>query len=146
MTVRVSTQLPIAADEACRLALKPALLSFVLWPWLSMRPTAPLPATIAEGDRLQARLQFLGIVPAWTHTLLIERLSAHEIASREHGGPVNAWNHTLTFEPTEKRSCRYTDTVEVRAGALTPVVAIFAALMYRYRQARWRALTRVLAQ
>lgn len=145
MTVRVSTELPIAADHACRLAMKPALLSYVLWPWLTMTPIAPLPAAIAEGTELAARIRFLGVLPAWTHTLHIERLGEREIASREHGGPVKAWNHTLIFEPTGERACRYTDSVEVRAGLLTPLVAAFAAVIYRYRQARWRTLASVLA-
>jgi ligand-binding SRPBCC domain-containing protein len=145
MIVRVHTELPISAEDACRLAQKPALLSFVLWPWLSMTVTSPLPDTLAEGDQLQARVRFLGILPGWNHTLKIERLKLQEIASAEHGGPVKAWNHTLTFEPTGECSCRYTDAVEVRAGLLTPLVALFAALIYRYRQARWRSLARVLA-
>ena len=91
------------------------------------------------------RLRFLGVIPGWTHTLRIERLDTHEIASREHGGPVKAWNHRLRFEPISSESCRYTDTVEVRAGLATPVVGLFAHLIYRYRQARWRALADVLA-
>jgi len=142
--VRVSTHLPIAAEDACRLATKPALLSYVLWPWLSMTPTEPLPETIAPGDEVSARLRFFGVFPGWTHTLRVERLGDREIASQEHGGLVKTWNHTLTFEPTAERSCRYTDTVEIRAGLLTPLVALFAALIYRYRQARWRALANVL--
>jgi hypothetical protein len=34
--------------------------------------------------------------------------------------------------------------VEIRAGLLTPLVALFAALIYRCRQARWRALAKAL--
>jgi len=68
-----------------------------------------------------------------------------EIVSREHGGPVTAWDHRLTFEPTSSTSCRYTDTVAIRAGLLTPTVALYAHFIYRYRQVHWRALARVLA-
>jgi hypothetical protein len=145
MTVRVSTELPLAAEHARRLASKPALLSYVLWPWLKMTPSGPLPETVAEGSEITARIRFLFVLPGWTHTLHVERLREREISSREHGGPVRAWNHTLTFEPTAGHACRYTDTVEIDAGPLTPLVALFAALIYRYRQARWRALAKVLA-
>lgn len=145
MRVRVSTQLPIAAADACRLARKPALLSYVLWPWLQMTPTTPLADVVAEGDQLRARLRFLGLLPGWTHTLRIDRLEDGEIASSEHGGPVRTWNHTLTFEPISENACRYTDTVQIHAGVLTPLVALFAALIYRYRQMRWRSLARVMA-
>ncbi len=112
---------------------------------VAMEPAAPLPESVAEGEEISVRLRFLGLIPGWTHTLRIERLAAHEIASREHGGPVKAWDHRLTFQPTSPESCRYTDTVEVRAGLATPLVALFAHIIYRYRQARWRALARVLA-
>jgi hypothetical protein len=99
----------------------------------------------ASERRAHRSLRFLGVLPGWTHTLRVERLAEREIASREHGGPVKQWNHTLTFEPTSPSTCRYTDSVEVRAGVATPLVALFAHLIYRYRQARWRALARVLA-
>lgn len=144
-TVSVSTDLPIAAERACELAQKPALLAHVLWPLLRMTPAAPLPDTVGEGDEISTRIRFLGVLPGWTHTLRVERLTPREIAAREHGGPVTAWDHRLTFEPTSDTSCRYTDTVEIRAGLGTPAVALFARLIYRYRQARWRAFTRVLA-
>jgi ligand-binding SRPBCC domain-containing protein len=143
MTVTVSTDLSIAAERACELAQKPALLTHVLWPWVTVTPRTPLPDMVAEGDEISIRIRFLGLLPGWTHTLRIERLGPREIASREHGGPVRAWNHRLTFEPMSSTSCRYTDTVEVRAGLATPLVVLFAHLIYRYRQRRWRALARV---
>ena len=37
---------------------------------------------------------------------------------------------------------RYTDSVEVRAGLLTPLVWAFATAFYRHRQRRWRRLVR----
>jgi hypothetical protein len=145
MIVTVTTELPIAAERACQLAQRPALLSHVLWPWVTVATGTPLPEAVAEGEEISIGLRFLGFLPGWTHTLRIERLGSREIVSREHGGPVTTWDHKLTFEPTSPTSCRYTDAVEVRAGPATPVVALFAHLIYRYRQARWRALARVLA-
>jgi hypothetical protein len=37
------------------------------------------------------------------------------------------------------------DRIEIDAGVMTPLVAGFAAIFYRYRQRRWRALAPVLA-
>lgn len=145
MTVTVRTDLPIPAEHACQLARKPALLNHVLWPWWTVSPLTPLPEQVAEGDEIVVRLRFLGFVRGWTHTIRVERLAPQEIVSREHGGPVSTWNHRLTFEPTAPSSCRYTDAVEVRAGLATPIAVLCAHLIYRYRQARWRALARVLA-
>ncbi len=145
MTVTVTTELPIPAERAAELARKPALLRHVLWPWLAFRSLGPLPDAVIEGDELRARIWFLGVLPAWTHTLRLVRVAPLELASEEHGGPVRVWNHRLRFEPTGERSCRYTDRVEIRAGCLTPAVALFALFIYRYRQARWRRLALVIA-
>ncbi len=145
MTVSVTTDLPIAAERARELPRRPALLRHVLWPWLALRVNGPLPDEAVEGDEISARILFLGVLPAWTHTLRLVRVTPLEVASQEYGGPVRAWNHRLLFEPTGERSCRYTDRVEVRAGWLTPGVALFAQFIYRYRQARWRALAEILA-
>lgn len=145
MRVTVSTDLPIAAEAACALACRATTLRYVLAPWLDLVPVGEVPDAVREGDEVSVRLRFLGVLPAWTHTLRVERLGEREIVSSEHGGPVTAWNHRLTFEPTSAASCRYTDRVNVRAGLLTPVVALFAHAIYRWRQARWRRLARVLA-
>lgn len=51
----------------------------------------------------------------------------------------------LSVEAVDQVRCHYSDVVDIEAGALTPVVAAFAALFYRYRQRRWRRLARILA-
>jgi hypothetical protein len=145
MNVTTSTDLPIPAERAIALAQRTATLQHVLWPLLTATPSMRVPDLIAEGDRISIHLRFFGILPCWTHEVVVEHLAEHEIVSREHGGPITVWNHRLTFEPTSSTTCRYTDAVEIRAGLLTPLACLFAALMYRYRQARWRALARVLA-
>ncbi len=145
MTVVVSTELPIPAERACQLAQKPALLLHVLWPWISLTTQNPLAEQVAEGDEISVQLRFLGLLPGWRHTIRIARLAPTEIVSLERGGPVTRWDHRLTFDPISPASCRYTDRIEVRAGVLTPLVALYAQFIYRYRQMRWRALTRVLA-
>jgi hypothetical protein len=145
MHVSVSTELSIRADCAFELAQRTAMVQHVLWPWLTITPTTQVPERIAVGDEIVLHLRWLGFVRGWTHHIRIERLTSHEVVSNEYGGPITTWNHRLTFTPTSPTSCRYTDAVEIRAiGPLTPLAVLFAAAMYRYRQARWRALARVL--
>jgi hypothetical protein len=62
--------------------------------------------------------------------------------SREHGGMLKEWNHTLHVEPVNGQRCRYSDTIEIDAGAMTGIVAAVATVFYRYRQRRWRRLVR----
>jgi len=38
--------------------------------------------------------------------------------------------------------CRYSDTVEIDAGALTPLVAGFTRVLFGHRHRRWQRLVR----
>jgi len=56
---------------------------------------------------------------------------------------IRRWDHWITIEPAGDGTCtRYTDTVHVDAGLLTPLIAGFAKVFYAHRQRRWRALAR----
>ncbi|WP_344451232.1 hypothetical protein [Actinocorallia aurantiaca] len=68
--------------------------------------------------------------------------AARSMRTREHGGPVRTWNHTLRVEPLSEDSCRYSDTVDIDAGRLTPLVTAFAEVFYGHRHRRWRKLVR----
>lgn len=143
--VRLSTDLPISAELARALAAKPELFAFVVRPVFRVTglPTGEFEA--APGRTLSARLWWFGVLPAWRHHLRIVALGPHEIATNEHGGLVTRWDHRLTFEPRGERACRYTDEVTLDAGLATPLVRLFAHGIFRWRQARWRALARVIA-
>ncbi|MBB4661948.1 hypothetical protein [Conexibacter arvalis] len=166
--VSVSTDLPLPAERACELAARPALFAFVVRPFLRVgglperfpeppaaAPDAPAAAEAAappaaaalarSGEAVGGRLWWLGVVPAWTHRLRVVSATATELRTEEGGGPVRRWAHTLVFEPRGASACRYTDRVELDAGLLTPLVWCFAQLLFRWRQARWRALARVIA-
>jgi hypothetical protein len=56
------------------------------------------------------------------------------------GGPVETWNHHIQIEAIDSTRCRYSDTIEIRAGLFTIPLALFAHTIYRYRQGRWRRL------
>jgi hypothetical protein len=53
---------------------------------------------------------------------------------------LRTWDHTLHVEPVDQTSCRYSDTVDIDAGALTPAATLMAGWIYRYRHRRWRKL------
>lgn len=81
-------------------------------------------------------------IPLHRHHIQIVEVDPAEgvIRTEEHGGLVRAWRHTLHVEAVGEGRSRYSDTVEIDAGWLTPVVAAFARLLYRYRHRRWRRL------
>src|SRR5260221_5051969 len=135
MIVRVTTDLPISAEAACQLAGKTALFRYVVWPVFTV---GKIPERWDVGQEISARLYFFGFLPAWKHYLKVVSAGAREIYSNEHGGPVKVWNHRLTFVPISERACRYTDEVEVHAGLATLPTVLFAHVVYRWRQWRWR--------
>lgn len=145
MTVRITTDLPISAAAAFELARKPALFRYVVRGILRVTGLSGAPEWIEGGEELDMRLWLFGVIPAWRHQIRVVRVTPLEIQTSESGGPVRTWSHRLLFEPTSERTSRYTDEVEIEAGPLTPAVWLFAQLMYRYRQRRWRELARVLA-
>ncbi|WP_280419811.1 hypothetical protein [Nocardia carnea] len=142
--VRLSTELPIPARDACLLAQRPELFEYVVAPLLRT-PDLDFPDPLAPGVSGSARLWWFGIVPSWTHHLTLIHLGPTELFTNESGGPVRVWNHRLIFTAIDENRCRYTDEIEVEDGWRGLGIRLFAELMFRHRHRRWRELTRVLA-
>jgi hypothetical protein len=60
--------------------------------------------------------------------------------TQEQGGLIKSWDHEIKFEVKDSKTCIYTDTVKIKAGAFTALVWLFANILYRYRQRRWKQL------
>lgn len=98
------------------------------------------------GDRTVGWL-FLGrVFPISRHTIEVVLVDHEErtLLTEEYGGMVRRWRHRITAQPLSAGSCRYVDRVDIQAGPLTPIVAAFAQVFYRYRQRRWWRLARIL--
>ena len=141
--VRVSTDLPIPADQAFALAHKLDTFKHVVWPVLRF-PVEDVDGFVV-GDEFSARLWFFQVIPAWTHHLRVMADSDLELYTNERSGPARIWNHRLTFRPTGEHSCEYTDEVEIERGPLGWGTALFIHAFFRYRQWRWRRFTQSLA-
>ena len=144
-TVAVSSELPIPADTVADLVTRPALMRHVLWPIVTF-PDLPEEYDVEHG--VTVGLALLGVVPLWRHTIRVVEIDREALVAvtEEHGGPVRRWRHRLTAVPLGDDRCRYTDEVEIDAGALTGVTRLVARGLYVYRHRRWRALARVLAR
>jgi hypothetical protein len=53
---------------------------------------------------------------------------------------VRVWNHRILLKRLSDAETRYTDEVEIHAGALTPLVWIWSMVFYRHRQHKWRTM------
>ena len=100
------------------------------------------PFTVGESGT--GWLLLFHVIPLSRHTIEVIAIDEdrHAISTHEHGGLLRTWNHTLQVEPIDADTSRYSDTIELDAGALTPVVARVATTIFRHRQRRWHRLAR----
>jgi hypothetical protein len=101
-----------------------------------------MPETLDEGESIDLRLKLLNAIPANRHTIeLIEVNDATRTARTcEHGGVLETWNHTIHVEPLTETTCRYYDSIDLDAGALTPIAVTIANAFFAHRQRRWHKL------
>lgn len=146
-TITLSTRLDAPAHVVLDGARTPAVFRFVVRGLLSMPDLDAREAPFVAGEEITSRLRLLGVVPFSRHHLRVVELDLDGglLRTHERGGLLRTWDHDVVVEPIDERTCRYTDTVRLDAGALTPLVAAAARGFYRIRQRRWRALAPVLA-
>jgi hypothetical protein len=145
MRVDLSTRLSCTYAEAVRQVKTPRLLMQVASPLVTFRPLAPpafpdewRPGTYWVGLRL------FGWLPFGRQAVVISFPPVESgfcVRDAGHSRLIAQWDHVITITEVDGQ-VRYRDTVEIRAGALTPVVWAFAQVFYRHRQRRWRALAR----
>ena len=142
----MSTELDAPPDRVWETLKQVDTLRYITRGLLGFRPLGPVPDTLRAGEVVRVRLLFFHVIPAWAHEIRIVHVDeeAHVIETREHGGGVKRWDHRLTVEPAGAGRSRYTDCIEIDAGAATRLVWAYANLFYRYRQWRWRRLARTL--
>jgi len=139
-TLTRSTDLPIDADTAWALVKRADTFRFVTWPLLGVQ--GDLPETLDEGETIELRLKLLNRIPANRHTITLVKIddAARTAHTNERGGVLKTWNHTITVEPLTPTTCRYTDSIEIDAGRLTPAAYAIADAFFAHRQRRWHKL------
>ena len=138
------SDVPLAMQPtAAAHVLSTRLLQHVASPLVSCSPVngTAFPATWTEGIHW-VRLMLIGLPPVGRQAIVIsEPLLPGGFAIRDtgHSALIRVWIHLITIQPHPDGSlCR--DQVEVFAGALTPLVWMFAQILFRHRQRRWLRL------
>ena len=144
MTANISSKLPCTESELWEKISNPLSLQYI---------TSPVLKFVPENDDLfktqwrintsyQLKLYLFGYVPLGRHSITLKVIDKNKniIKSRENGVLAKVWNHTISFNEKEDGQVHYTDTIEIKAGVLTPFIWLFAHLFYRHRQKRWKQL------
>jgi len=80
------------------------------------------------------------------HTIYIEEINHDEyyIQTREYNTIARVWDHRLSWEESDGNQVIYTDTIELYAGVMTPIFALYLRSFYKMRHKNWYALLKKL--
>lgn len=146
MRVRVSTHLAAPPEDIWRHVRTTKLLRHVAAPIIIFTSREPggFPETWPPSAH-RVWLWLFGFIPFGPQTVNIEIGAEGDgvYRARDNGSGLIArvWDHHISIAP-EDAGARYSDEVRIEAGLLTLFVWAFAAVFYRWRQMRWRALVR----
>jgi len=89
---------------------------------------------IFAGQRVQIMVRLFGKLPAQLYFMEIAALgeNAMRFPSNKKGAGVRAWNHRLHLVPDGDRT-RLVEEIEIDAGLLTPIFALWARVLYHGR-------------
>lgn len=145
MKLDISTPLDCTIEQAWQAVRTSKLLTYITHPLTRFEPIQPtvLPEVWSVGD-YQVSLKIFGFIPFGKHTIRISILQqaedSYQIRDNGFGDVISVWDHLITLQKTAEGKTYYTDNVEIKAGALTFFVWLYAQVFYRYRQLRWRKL------
>lgn len=102
------------------------------------------PGRTKTGQSFEVMVSLFGKLPQQPYQMDVLESSdkAMLLRSSERGAGVKRWLHTLTVVPTPS-GCRLVDQIEIDAGFLTPLFALWARYLYR---ARHKPRLRMLAE
>ncbi|SHI67450.1 SRPBCC family protein [Wenxinia saemankumensis] len=101
----------------------------------------PRTGRIRQGDVYVTGVRLFGRLPPQDYRMEVAELddSAMTFRSEESGAGVRRWTHRLAVLP-DGAGARIEESIEIEAGAATPLMALWARLLYRLRARRRRAL------
>ncbi|WP_299891677.1 SRPBCC family protein [uncultured Ruegeria sp.] len=130
--VTVQNDYPVSASRLWAMATDYAALSEVMEGLVSFEG---LPAGRTQtGQRLEVMVSLFGKLPAQPYRMEVLECDNQRmiLRSSERGAGVKTWLHSLSVTEIESGS-RLHDRIEIDAGMLTPVFALWARYLYRAR-------------
>ena len=149
MHVILRLHLDAEADTVWRGLRSPEMMTSLYAPAMQMRPVGePFPARWATGSSAEVRLLLFGAIPAGHQRVDIRLRQRGDIRILEdRGAPlsgplaaITSWRHRMAVQPAADGGTIYRDRLDIRAGALTPLLWIAFWGMWRWRGVRMRRL------
>jgi len=152
MKVSRSTHIALKPEAVWAEVQTAGLLQHIAWPLVCFIPVDDAAfESFQPGGRYQVKLRLFGMIPLGTQWIVS---SLHEAGGTQwpkrlrddgYSALISKWDHWITVAPDKDGGTRYSDEVEVSAGALTPFIWAFAQIFYWHRQRRWRGLANSFA-
>jgi hypothetical protein len=148
MLFQHSIELECPPDALVEKMMSPRLFVHVSWPLLQFKSVDPATAPERWVERTYVvRLWLFGLLPLGIHNIVLtcrDRSSEmgkfwFELRDNGYSKSIPKWDHTMTVRKNST-GCSYTDSVEIKAGIVTPIIWAFASVLYRYRQRRLKRL------
>ncbi len=94
----------------------------------------PREGQLRAGDVFDVKVRLFGWLPPMDYHMRLAAFDPenYRFRSVEHGGSIRHWEHVLTVTPTAE-GARLTDTIEIDAGFLTPLMRQWARFVYSRR-------------
>jgi len=144
MRVYVETLLPFSVERVWQAIQSSALLAEASAPLLTIPTIEPAiqPERWTEPQRIRLRTFLFGSIALGESTIEVQSIDpqSHIIETLERDQIVRRWRHRMAIRPAARNQSLYSDTVDIEAGFLTPLVWAFARLLYRHRHRRWRTV------
>lgn len=151
MKVSRSTHIALKPEAVWAEVQTAGLLHHIAWPLVCFIPVDDAAfESFQPGGRYQVKLRLFGMIPLGTQWIVS---SLHEAGGTQwpkrlrddgYSALISKWDHWITVAPDKDGGTRYSDEVEVSAGALTPFIGAFAQIFYWHRQRRWRDFAKSL--
>ena len=105
-----------------------------------------IPLVWKDGETFYFKMFLHRFIPIGKHTINVIKIDkkSREIVSNEYNKRVTIWNHYIQMEKITENVIKYTDSVELYAGYLTPLVAWWTLYFYKHRQKKWQKITKNL--
>jgi hypothetical protein len=138
--MHLATRLKAPLPKVAAALLCPANLLSISRPLIVFR--GDLPAQWLPGC-YRVTMHLFGLIPLGWQDIGISfppvDAGVFRLRDNGHSALISRWDHDILARG-DNDSTLYSDTIEIDAGWLTPLVWLFALVFFAHRQRRWRRL------